>query len=153
MEAGLGKENCASSTDTNWTKRTSIMQSITKQLFSILLIDNEIVYMLLLCVYCSDGLFVFNFVVMCMAVHGVIVYIFISFSWAILNRWCTFLCCCVQEAFSAAKMAFRQFKMKTRANLAKTHHGPDTLEEAVQDYINRNTDLVDTPGIVSVSCC
>jgi hypothetical protein len=57
----------------------------------------------------------------------------------------------LQEAFSAAKMAFRQFKMKTRANLAKTHYGPETLEEAVQDYINRNTDLVDTPGLVSVS--
>ncbi|KAK7500618.1 hypothetical protein BaRGS_00008193 [Batillaria attramentaria] len=53
------------------------------------------------------------------------------------------------EAFSAAKTAFRQFKMKTRANLAKTHYGPDTLEEAVQDYINRNTDLLDTPGLVS----
>ncbi|XP_076468506.1 mitochondria-eating protein-like isoform X1 [Babylonia areolata] len=55
----------------------------------------------------------------------------------------------LSEAFSAAKMAFRQFKMKTRASLAKTHYGPDTLEEAVQDYINRNTDLVDTPGLVS----
>lgn len=48
-------------------------------------------------------------------------------------------------------MEFRQFKMKTRANLAKTHYGPETLEEAVQDYINRNTDLVDVPGLVSVS--
>ena len=64
-----------------------------------------------------------------------------------------FSCCGFQEAFSAAKMSFRQFKMKTRANLARTHYGPDTLEEAVQDYINRNTDLVDTPGLVSVSCC
>ncbi|XP_025086839.1 mitochondria-eating protein-like isoform X4 [Pomacea canaliculata] len=55
----------------------------------------------------------------------------------------------ISEAFSAAKMEFRQFKMKTRANLAKTHYGPETLEEAVQDYINRNTDLVDVPGLVS----
>lgn len=55
----------------------------------------------------------------------------------------------LSEAFSAAKTSFRQFKMKTRANLAKTHYGPDTLEEAVQDYINRNTDLLDTPGLVS----
>ncbi|CAL1539089.1 unnamed protein product [Lymnaea stagnalis] len=55
----------------------------------------------------------------------------------------------MQEAFSVAKLEFRQFKMKTRANLAKTHYGPDTLEEAVQDYINRNTDLYDLPSMVS----
>ncbi|BFZ15327.1 hypothetical protein BsWGS_18366 [Bradybaena similaris] len=55
----------------------------------------------------------------------------------------------VQEAFNIVKPEFRQFKMKTRANLAKTHYGPDTLEEAVQDYINRNTDLYDLPGLVS----
>ncbi|KAL8622224.1 hypothetical protein ACOMHN_043747 [Nucella lapillus] len=55
----------------------------------------------------------------------------------------------INEAFSAAKTSFRHFKMKTRASLAKTHYGPETLEEAVQDYINRNTDLVDTPGLVS----
>ncbi|XP_069129116.1 mitochondria-eating protein-like isoform X8 [Argopecten irradians] len=55
----------------------------------------------------------------------------------------------VQEAYCAAKLAFRQFKMKVRANLAATHIGPETLEEAVQDYINRNTDLYDLPGMVS----
>ncbi|XP_070197316.1 mitochondria-eating protein-like isoform X2 [Littorina saxatilis] len=55
----------------------------------------------------------------------------------------------ISEAFSAARTSFRQFKMKTRANLAKTHYGPETLEEAVQDYINRNTDLVDTPGLTA----
>ncbi|XP_046579445.1 mitochondria-eating protein-like isoform X4 [Haliotis rubra] len=57
--------------------------------------------------------------------------------------------CAVSEAFSTAKLAFRQFKMKVRANLAKTHYGPETLEEAVQDYINRNSDLYDLPGMVS----
>ena len=57
----------------------------------------------------------------------------------------------LQEAFSTAKLEFRSFKMKTRANLAKTHYGPDTLEEAVQDYINRNIDLYDLPGMVAVS--
>lgn len=57
----------------------------------------------------------------------------------------------LQEAFSTAKLAFRQFKMKVRANLAKTHYGPETLEEAVQDYVNRNSDLYDLPGMVSVS--
>ncbi|XP_059169081.1 mitochondria-eating protein-like isoform X2 [Physella acuta] len=55
----------------------------------------------------------------------------------------------MQEAFNVAKLEFRQFKMKTRSNLAKTHYGPDTLEEAVQDYINRNTDLYDLPAMVS----
>ncbi|KAK3588729.1 hypothetical protein CHS0354_019195 [Potamilus streckersoni] len=55
----------------------------------------------------------------------------------------------VQEAFSVAKLAFRQFKMKVRANLAATHLGPETLEEAVQDYVNRNSDLYDLPGMVS----
>ncbi|XP_067663181.1 mitochondria-eating protein-like isoform X4 [Haliotis asinina] len=55
----------------------------------------------------------------------------------------------ISEAFSTAKLAFRQFKMKVRANLAKTHYGPETLEEAVQDYINRNSDLYDLPGMVS----
>ena len=57
----------------------------------------------------------------------------------------------LQEAFSVAKLAFRQFKMKVRANLAATHIGPETLEEAVQDYINRNTDLCDLTGMVAVS--
>ncbi|KAK6173931.1 hypothetical protein SNE40_017300 [Patella caerulea] len=55
----------------------------------------------------------------------------------------------LQEAFSTAKQAFRQFKMKVRSNLLKTHFGPETLEEAVQDYINRNTDLYDLPGLVA----
>ena len=41
--------------------------------------------------------------------------------------------------------------MKIRSTLAATHMGPDTLEEAVQDYINRNVDLYDLPGLVAVS--
>ena len=57
----------------------------------------------------------------------------------------------MQEAFSVAKCEFRQFKMKVRANLAATHIGPETLEEAVQDYVNRNTDLYDLPKMVAVS--
>ncbi|XP_076446859.1 mitochondria-eating protein-like [Babylonia areolata] len=55
----------------------------------------------------------------------------------------------INEAFTQAKTAFRQFKMKTRASLAQTHQGLESLEEAVQDYINRNTELLDTPGLVS----
>ena len=56
-----------------------------------------------------------------------------------------------QEASTAAKLAFSSFKMKIRSTLAATHMGPDTLEEAVQDYINRNVDLYDLPGLVAVS--
>ncbi|XP_052278073.1 mitochondria-eating protein-like isoform X1 [Dreissena polymorpha] len=55
----------------------------------------------------------------------------------------------VKESFNVAKTAFRQFKMKVRSNLAITHTGPETLEEAVQDYVNRNVDLYDAPGMVS----
>lgn len=33
--------------------------------------------------------------------------------------------------------------------MALTHVGPETLEEAVQDYINRNVDLYDMPRMVS----
>ena len=41
--------------------------------------------------------------------------------------------------------------MKVRSNLAITHVGPETLEDAVQDYINRNTDLYDLPALINVS--
>ena len=57
----------------------------------------------------------------------------------------------LQESFSAAKTAFRQFQVKTRANVARNHRGVSSLEGAVQDYINRNLDLLDTPGLVAVS--
>jgi hypothetical protein len=57
----------------------------------------------------------------------------------------------IQEAFAAARLAFPSFKMRVRSSLAITHTGPETLEEAVQDYINRNGDLVDLPGLVAVS--
>ncbi|PAA90755.1 hypothetical protein BOX15_Mlig011670g1 [Macrostomum lignano] len=49
----------------------------------------------------------------------------------------------VLEAFSAAKLAFRAFKSKVRSQLLISHMGPDTLEEAVQDYINCHTDMFD----------
>lgn len=38
-----------------------------------------------------------------------------------------------------------------RSTVALTHRGPESLEEAVQDYINRNVDLYDMPRMVSVS--
>ena len=50
-----------------------------------------------------------------------------------------------------ARLAFTNWKLKIRSNLAISHAGPETLEEAVQDYINRNTDLVDLPSLVAVS--
>ena len=56
-----------------------------------------------------------------------------------------------QEAFSAAKQSFTNFKSRVRSNLVTSHLGPETLEEAVQNYINRNPDLYDLPGLVSVS--
>jgi hypothetical protein len=57
----------------------------------------------------------------------------------------------VQESFTAAKLAFTNYKMRVRSNIAISHRGPETLEEAVQDYINRNVDTFDLPGLVAVS--
>lgn len=57
----------------------------------------------------------------------------------------------VQESFTAAKLAFTSYKMRVRSNIAISHRGPETLEEAVQDYINRNVDTFDLPGLVAVS--
>ncbi|XP_077983629.1 mitochondria-eating protein-like [Glandiceps talaboti] len=54
----------------------------------------------------------------------------------------------VQECFHAAKIAFRQYKSKVRATLSTTHTGPETLEEAVQNYINKNGQLLDVHSIV-----
>jgi len=55
----------------------------------------------------------------------------------------------VQGAFSAAKKAFCDWKIRVRSTVAITHCGPETLEEAVQSYINRNVDLYDLPSMVS----
>ena len=41
------------------------------------------------------------------------------------------------EAFHAAKLAFRSFEARTRKLLLPIHSGPETLEEAVADYIVR----------------
>ncbi|XP_074651373.1 mitochondria-eating protein-like [Tubulanus polymorphus] len=53
------------------------------------------------------------------------------------------------EAFNAAKMGFRQHKMKVRSSLALTHLGPSTLEEAVQSHINRHPDSYDLAELIS----
>lgn len=56
----------------------------------------------------------------------------------------------VQEAFSVAKRLFADWKIRVRSTVAITHTGPETLEEAVQNYINRNVDMYDLPVMTSV---
>jgi hypothetical protein len=56
----------------------------------------------------------------------------------------------VQEAFSIAKRSFCDWKIKVRSSLCLTHCGLETLEEAVQNYVNRNVDMYDLPCMVSV---
>lgn len=55
----------------------------------------------------------------------------------------------VQEAFSIAKRSFCDWKIKIRSTLCLSHCGPETLEEAVQNYVNRNVDMYDLPCMVS----
>jgi len=49
-----------------------------------------------------------------------------------------------------AKRHFNEWKLRLRSQLAITHVGPHTLEEAVQDHINRNLDYFELTSIVSV---
>jgi hypothetical protein len=58
--------------------------------------------------------------------------------------------CILKEAFSVAKRAFCDWKIRARSRVALTHVGPETLEEALQDYVNRNVDLYDLPYLTSV---
>ncbi|XP_030628739.1 mitochondria-eating protein [Chanos chanos] len=53
------------------------------------------------------------------------------------------------ESFQAAKLAYRQFKIRVRKTLAVTHVGPESLEDAVVDYIVRNLDLYDVQASVN----
>ncbi|XP_041913997.1 mitochondria-eating protein isoform X1 [Alosa sapidissima] len=53
------------------------------------------------------------------------------------------------ESFQAAKLAFRQFKLRVRKTLGPSHFGPETLEDAVMDYIVRNLDLYDVQASVN----
>ena len=55
-----------------------------------------------------------------------------------------------QEAFHCAKKAYRLYRSKVRSTLQITHSGPETLEEAVQNYINKNGQLLDVHSIVQV---
>ncbi|KAJ8397508.1 hypothetical protein AAFF_G00437840 [Aldrovandia affinis] len=53
------------------------------------------------------------------------------------------------ESFQAAKLAYRQFKLQVRKTLSPSHPGPETLEDAVVDYIVRNLDLYDVQASVN----
>ncbi|NXQ86520.1 MIEAP protein, partial [Nyctibius grandis] len=53
------------------------------------------------------------------------------------------------ESFHAAKMAYRQFKIRVRETLSLGHSGPESLEDAVLDYIIRHEDLYDVQASVN----
>ncbi|XP_042728096.1 mitochondria-eating protein isoform X1 [Lagopus leucura] len=53
------------------------------------------------------------------------------------------------ESFQAAKMAYRQFKMRVRKTLSIGHSGPESLEDTVMDYIVRHEDLYDVQASVN----
>uniref|UniRef100_A0A452ISS2 Mitochondria-eating protein n=1 Tax=Gopherus agassizii TaxID=38772 RepID=A0A452ISS2_9SAUR len=53
------------------------------------------------------------------------------------------------ESFHAAKMAFRQFKMRVRKTLSLAYSGPESLEDTVLDYIVRHEDLYDVQASVN----
>uniref|UniRef100_A0A8V0Z349 Mitochondria-eating protein n=1 Tax=Gallus gallus TaxID=9031 RepID=A0A8V0Z349_CHICK len=53
------------------------------------------------------------------------------------------------ESFHAAKMAYRQFKMRVRKTLSIGHSGPESLEDTVMDYIVRHEDLYDVQASVN----
>ncbi|XP_025035722.1 mitochondria-eating protein isoform X9 [Pelodiscus sinensis] len=53
------------------------------------------------------------------------------------------------ESFHAAKMAFRQFKMRVRKTLSLTYSGPESLEDTILDYIVRHEDLYDVQASVN----
>uniref|UniRef100_A0A8C8GEQ5 Mitochondria-eating protein n=1 Tax=Oncorhynchus tshawytscha TaxID=74940 RepID=A0A8C8GEQ5_ONCTS len=53
------------------------------------------------------------------------------------------------EAFQAAKLAYRQFKLRVKKTLSPSHLGPESLEDSVVDYIVRNLDLYDVQASVN----
>lgn len=55
----------------------------------------------------------------------------------------------MQESFIVARLAFINFKMRIRSTLSSVHSGPGTLEQAVQDYVNRNPDLYNISEMVA----
>lgn len=61
-----------------------------------------------------------------------------------------YYCTLFQECFQAAKLAYRQFKLRVRKTLSPSHYGPESLEDAAVDYIVRNLDLYDVQTSVNV---
>ncbi|KFP39857.1 Mitochondria-eating protein, partial [Chlamydotis macqueenii] len=57
------------------------------------------------------------------------------------------------ESFHAAKMAYRQFKIRVRETLSLSHLGPESLEDAVLDYIVRHEDLHNVQATVNEVIC
>ncbi|UJR24651.1 hypothetical protein I4U23_006025 [Adineta vaga] len=55
----------------------------------------------------------------------------------------------IQEAFSVAKRRSNEWKLCLRSQFAISHKGPDSLEDVVQDYINRNVEPFELPNLVS----
>ncbi|XP_074677490.1 mitochondria-eating protein isoform X1 [Strix aluco] len=53
------------------------------------------------------------------------------------------------ESFHAAKMAYRQLKIRVRETLSLGHSGPESLEDTVLDYIVRHEDLYDVQASVN----
>uniref|UniRef100_A0A1I8JS62 Mitochondria-eating protein n=1 Tax=Macrostomum lignano TaxID=282301 RepID=A0A1I8JS62_9PLAT len=53
----------------------------------------------------------------------------------------------VQEAFSLAKLTFREYKSRVRTQLLLSHTGPASLDEAVQDFINCHHQPEDLQGM------
>lgn len=58
------------------------------------------------------------------------------------------ICIATTEAFHSAKVAYRHFESRTRKLLLPIHSGPETLDEAIADYIVRNLDLYDVEKTV-----
>ena len=48
-------------------------------------------------------------------------------------------------------MAFHRYRSKVQTLLADSLSGPETLSEAVQNYVNKNGTLLDVHSIVEVS--
>lgn len=55
----------------------------------------------------------------------------------------------IQEAFRVTRLAFSSARIKIRSTLVLTHVGPETIEEAVQNYIDRHrSELYETADLV-----
>ncbi|CAF0772828.1 unnamed protein product [Rotaria sordida] len=55
----------------------------------------------------------------------------------------------IQEAFSVSKRRFVEWKLRVRSQLSITVPACDSLEDAIQDYINRNLDYFELTNIIS----